>query len=120
MVRYSASLRATSLSISALTLTLIASRSSATRIAGKPGVSARNSTDLSANRGIPRGIRTICVQTGSTSSCRHPGEGLHHRAEELQAVGAAQLRLGAALRVGHHAQHVALPVDDPGDAVDGA
>src|SRR4029077_16774753 len=40
-----------------------------------------------------------------------------HRAEQLEPVSAAQLRLGTSLRMGHHTEHVAALVDDAGDVV---
>src|SRR5438093_6990176 len=45
---------------------------------------------------------------------------MHHGAEQLEPVDAAQLLLAAALGVGHHPQHVAAPVRDAGDRVHGA
>src|SRR5208337_44864 len=46
--------------------------------------------------------------------------GTDQRLEDLDTVGAAQLRLAGALRVRHHAQHVASGTADAGNVVERA
>src|SRR5438132_7405358 len=95
MVLYSSSVRATSRSFFAATAGLTGLHSLAGHQAGSGVLSIRDSN-------------------------RQLREGLHHRFEEAQAVGAAQVGFGAALGVRHHAEDVALSVHDPGDVLDGS
>src|SRR6266851_5038112 len=65
--------------------------------------------------GRPAPSLTLGMTPGS-----HPRERRGDGLEDGEAVGVAEERLGAALRMGHHAEDVALAVADAGDVAGGA
>src|SRR5438309_479780 len=56
--------------------------------------------------------RTIVRRMERSSS---GSDALENGFEERETIGRTQHRVHRALRVGHHAEHVALRTDDPGD-----
>src|SRR5450759_3260933 len=64
---------------------------------------------------IRRGSPPGAVYLSSRNQDLHRTRG--NRAEEFEPIGAAERGLGTALRMRHHAQHVAACVDDAGDVM---
>src|SRR5919199_2634487 len=93
---------------------------SSTSLGSRPSLSTstRYSVLVSATS---RSLRSETARlTPGCSPDQHPRARGQDRLEEQPAVRAAQVGVGAALRVRHHPQHVAALVHDPGDAVEGA
>src|SRR4051812_46046892 len=77
-----------------------------------PGEMTRSVCCASSIVGRQSRERTIERRMGRSSS---GSDALENGFEERESVGGSQHRVHGALGVGHHAEHVALRTDDPGD-----